>query len=187
MNPDEELERVSLESLAPAIAPPRELEDRVVGALSERGLLRAGKSRGVFLAAAAAAVLAAFAAGMAVGRREPPAAPATASNRFVLFLEPLPEEVRGDSSHEPARVAEYRAWARKVHESGRAITGEKLRGGARVIGPDRAKLAEVSPAGSVAGYFVISARDYEDALSIARDCPRTRHGGTIVVRAIDPT
>ena len=187
MSRDDDLERNPLESLAPAAAPPPGLEDRVAGALSGRGLIRARKSRGVFFFAAAAAVLAAFVAGIAVGRRESPGAPATASNQFVLFLEPLPEETRGDSSREPARVAEYRAWARRVRESGRAITGEKLRAGARVIGPGQAAPDESSLAGAVAGYFVISARDFEDALSIARDCPHARHGGTIVVRAIDPT
>ncbi len=182
---DEEIDRGPLDSLAPAIAPPPELEDRVVGALSGRGLLRAERSPRLFLAVAAAAMLAGFLAGVAIGRREPSTAPAPAANRFVLFLEPLPEEIRGDASHEPARVAEYRAWAKKVRDSGRAIAGEKLRDGARVVGQQVAA-GDVS-AGAVGGYFVISARDYEDALSIARECPHARHGGTIVVRAIDPT
>ena len=187
MNRDEELEGISLESLAPAIAPPPELEDRVVGALHGRGVFRARKHRGLLFLVAAAAILAAFAAGIAFGRLEPPAAPSSASNRFVLFLEPLSEETHGDSSHEAARVAEYRAWAGRVRESGRAITGEKLRAGSQRIGPGRKMPEELTSAGAVAGYFVISARDFEDALSIARDCPHARNGGTIVVRAIDPT
>jgi hypothetical protein len=182
---DDQSERIPLDSLAKVIAPPPELENRVVGALSGRGLLRSRRPRGVLLSVAAAAVIVGFIAGIAIGRREPSTPPATAANRFVLFLEPLPEEIAGDSSHEPARVAEYRAWAKRVRESGRAISGEKLRDGTRVVNPR--VWAGVVSGDAVGGYFVISARDFEDALSVARDCPHARHGGTIVVRAIDPT
>ena len=108
---DEEIDRGPLNLLAPAIAPPPELEDRVVGALSGRGLLRAERSPRLFLAVAAAAMLAGFLAGVAIGRREPSTAPAAAADRFVLFLEPLPRRsvamppmsARGSPSTGPGR------------------------------------------------------------------------------------
>jgi hypothetical protein len=36
----------------------------------------------------------------------------------------------------------------------------------------------------IRGFFVISASDFQDALSVARSCPHLRHGGRILVRPI---
>lgn len=177
-----------LSGLPAEAAPPPDLEDRVVRALDRQGLLRAGRKQGrlALLAVAIAAVLAAFAAGIAIGRRPPPAARADSSPRFVLFLEPLPDELRGETSRESERIAEYRVWAGRLRSAGRTVAGEKLRPGSRVVGP-AAGSPEHRPPDALGGFFVISAKDIEEAAEIARDSPHVRHGGRIVVRAIDPT
>jgi hypothetical protein len=40
-------------------------------------------------------------------------------------------------------------------------------------------------ANSPSGFFMVRAASREDALAIASGCPHLRHGGTVVVRAID--
>jgi hypothetical protein len=39
--------------------------------------------------------------------------------------------------------------------------------------------------GSLGGFFIIAARDPEQAREIASTCPHLRHGGWIVIRQID--
>ena len=182
MSDSDEFQAISLPS---RLSPPPALEQATVAKLQSRGLLSRRRIPHARLLLTAAAVLAAFGVGFRVGQAPRRAAPGQASStRFVLFLEPLPGETPG--AHEPDRVAEYRDWARRVSWSGRAISGEKLRSEVRFVGPGTAS-PEETLSGRVSGYFVISARDYEDALAVARDCPHVRHGGVIVVRPIDPT
>jgi hypothetical protein len=166
---------------------PAAVEERVVSALRARGVIRPDRgrrSRRVWLAAAAAGLLA---AGFLLGRGfRPGRAPGSASPRFVLFLLRGAESIPEGPGEEAARVAEFRAWARGLAGAGRFVTGEKLE--------DRGERIEgASPAPPVAGdedeirgFFVISASGFEDALAVARGCPHLRHGGRILVRPIAP-
>ena len=84
-----------------------------------------------------------------------------------------------------ARVEEYRNWARGVRASGREIAGEKLEPEARFVEPGPSEGAGAGwPLG---GYFVITARDLDAAVGVARSCPHLRHGGRVEVRAIART
>jgi len=184
LEPEEE-PLVGLESLKREELPPSAVEGRVIETLWRRGEIRQRGRNGSRAALAAAAVVF-FATGMAVGRGTRPSGAADARPHFVLFLQPLPEEAAAGATHDSSRVAEYRAWAVRLRESGRDVHGEKLRAGFRVAGSAPSEPGAFSNE-SVGGYFVISAHDYDDALAVARDCPHARHGGTIVVRAIEPT
>ncbi len=162
---------------------PAAVEERVVSALRARGVIRRDRgrrTRRVWLAAAAAGLLA---AGFLLGRGFPPRpAPGSASPRFALFLLRGAESVPQRPEEEAARVAEYRAWARGLAGAGRLVTGEKLEDrGERIGGPSSA-----APAEEIRGFFVISASNFEDALAVARGCPHLRHGGRILVRPIAP-
>lgn len=89
-------------------------------------------------------------------------------------------------------VAKYMAWSDKIARSGHLRGGEKLceeggkhlsaKGGTLVVkdGPF-AEAKEV-----VGGYFVIEAKDYAEATTIAGDCPHLALGGRIELREIDP-
>lgn len=85
----------------------------------------------------------------------------------VLFLSNGP-------AYRPARVPmervdEYRAWARDLRTRNVVIDGVKLK----------------SAPSPLSGYFMIRARDLDEAKRIAATCPHVRHGGTIEVREID--
>ena len=68
------------------------------------------------------------------------------------------------------RVDEYRGWARDLRAENVVIDGVKLK----------------SAPSPLSGYFMIRARDLDEAKRIAASCPHVRHGGTIEVREIDP-
>jgi hypothetical protein len=163
------------------VVPPPRLEDRVVSTLRERGLLRDGAPR-IFSQrwawpAAIAAGLLLFAGGFTLGRgaRSAPDLP-----RYTLLLYEGPE-FNGAGIRESELVAEYSGWARELAGRGRLVAGEKLSAQGWALGPAAADRRDPS------GFFIIAARSDEEALSIARSCPHLRHGGTVSLRAIDPT
>jgi hypothetical protein len=155
------------------VDPPPALETRVVMALRERGLLRR-KRRLWPGAAAAAALLAAFAAGWSLGARG--REPVATAPRYVLLLYGA-----ATSGGEVDRVSEYREWARGVRAGGRVTGGERLGD------EDIATFGAEPPRTAIRGYFVLEAASDRDAAAIARTHPHVRHGGSVVVRRILPT
>ncbi|MGH7629989.1 MAG: YciI family protein, partial [Gemmatimonadales bacterium] len=155
--------------------------------LRARGLLRGGAAvprrtlapRWAWPVAIAAGLLL-FVGGFALGRRPAPA-PAAGLDQYTLLLYEGAEFNSGRAS-ERALVEEYSAWAGELAGRGRLVGGEKLGADAWTLG-GAAGGAITGPT----GYFVIAARDHDEALAIARTCPHLRHGGIVSVRPIEPT
>lgn len=182
----DEVQRRLSAALPTELSPRPEVEERIVAALSARGLIRTSWTRSRFAArlATVAAGLALVAAGFAAGRGSAGRATSpSAEPRFALFLlrgsESLPENPR----EEAGRVDEYRSWARGLAGAGRFVSGEKLEDRGEALGVAAGAVAS-PPEDEVRGFFVISAENFEDALAIARQCPHLRHGGRILVRPI---
>jgi hypothetical protein len=172
------------------IVPP-ELEARVVRSLEQRGLLTAQRPRssapvrwrGAALLAAAA-VLCVFALTRTPQWQEwrTRGAEPTEEPRFALLLYDA-QQTTGADQH----VEEVRQWARAIRGRGHFVTGEKLGGlSAHVSATAEAGWASGNDP-ELAGFFVIGARDLQDAIGMARTSPVVRHGGRIVVRPIEPT
>jgi hypothetical protein len=66
------------------------------------------------------------------------------------------------------------------------VTGEKLADDGLLIAPGREPVAAIPTAaeGTVGGYFVIRAKDLDEAASIAATCPHVRYGGTVSPRRL---
>ncbi len=187
-----EPEQAAFRALPRTIAPPGSLEDRVVAALRSESVLRAprlGRFRATRLSSrygAVAATLVLFAAGVFAGRVAPRAvAPEDPRPQFVLLLQEGKEFDAGTD-----HVAEYTAWARSLGARGLIVAGEKLKDDAVVLSrkdagvsieTESVALEEAAPR----GYFVIRARDLDEAIAIAQDCPHLKHGGRISLRPID--
>ncbi|HVG28540.1 MAG TPA: YciI family protein [Pyrinomonadaceae bacterium] len=173
--------------------PPASLEERVVGSLKEAGLIRPRRASlmgAPAVAAAVAASLALFVLGVAAGARlfAEPGEKAQAPE-FMLVLRALPAREEGTREDEMRRVREYSAWAGELRRSGLLVGGEKLEDDARVLRDVGGRVAVSEghaqvPGESIAGYFLIQARDYQHAVTIAEGCPHVRHGGSIEVRRI---
>jgi len=108
-----------------------------------------------------------------------------AAPRFALFLYEDSGFQAGEAGAEARRVSEYASWARSLAAAGRFVEGKKLGPGGRVL--NAADEVGRGEHGVLAGYFVISANDYGDAVQVARSCPHLKYGGTIAVRRIDET
>lgn len=187
-------ERAALRALPLEAAPPAALEERVVAALRDRGLLRR-RPRPHVLGSAGLLRLAAevllFAAGLGMGAAvfyRPPtpslptkgdASPLASGPLFLLLLYAGPGNQAGD---EATRVAEYGAWAASLRKEGRLLGAERLGSERRVLGGVGGEGEPAVPR----GYFLFRASGLEEALEIARSCPHLRHGGQVSVQPIDP-
>ncbi len=190
-------EQDALRALSRERQPPPELEDRVVAALSGRGLIRAPAWRRWAPLAAAAVVT--LALGFAAGRfsLKPPTASddtaaAAAENpaRFVLLLYDDPVRDASRSPEEESRLsAEYTAWAGELGRAGRFVAGDPIHGEGRMLrlqGERIESLPAAAEAGGeiVVGYFMIRARDQAQAVEIARGCPHLKYDGGVLVRQV---
>src|SRR5262249_57664935 len=101
---------------------------------------------------------------------------------FVLFVYDAPSEAAMSEAQMQERVSEYRNWAIGLRRSGASIRGEKLQPGRRE------RLGPAAPGEApLGGYFVISAKDWDAAMEVARSCPHLKHGGAIEGRQIEKT
>lgn len=111
---------------------------------------------------------------------------------FMLVLRDRPEDFRELSPQEMQRmIAEYRAWGRRLEEAGRLEGGHKLADeGGRVLRASAGRIAvKDGPFAEtkevVSGYFLIRARDYDEAVELCHDHPHLRYGGPIELRQVD--
>ena len=113
------------------------------------------------------------------------AEPQPAGDEFLILLYEAPEGLRPASAEgERESVAEHKAWARGLAESGALVGGEKLDPYVRVVA---APSAVAAPPGSVlGGFFRVRAGSFDEAVAIARSCPHYLHGGVLEVRRIEP-
>ena len=142
------------------IAPPPELRDAIAHKLRRNGLLRA---RRPWLAIAAAVMLAVIAVALWFQMR-PTAVP---QPHYILLLYEGPQFSGGSRT-------EYAQWARTMRPL--VVGGEELsKSAVMTIG---------TPADTLAGYFLIDARDDATAERVARACPHLKHGGAVILRRI---
>jgi hypothetical protein len=91
-----------------------------------------------------------------------------------------------------AVIQRYIAWRERVQQGGRAVTGHKLvdgqgkvmrgpAGAAKVTDGPYAEAREV-----IGGLFVLEAANYDEVVSLCRDCPHLEFG-SIEIREVEPT
>lgn len=184
---DDRPDELGLGSLPHEIAPPPELEERVVVRLRERGLIeRPRLSRRSWLVAASLA--ATFALGLLVGDLRHAgsansASPARSERYLLLLYEP-----RAIERAEADLVAEYSAWAGALAERGNLVAAEKLSSDELRLGvPGANDSGSAAAQGEPTGFFLLEVKDRAEAERIARDCPHLRHGGEVSLRPIERT
>ncbi|MCM3873543.1 MAG: hypothetical protein ND895_22900 [Pyrinomonadaceae bacterium] len=173
--------------------PPPFLENRIVEQLKGAGVIRTRRLPGYLkIAAAFALLLAVFSVGAIVGARRS-SGPATKPTQagYILIVREFRPELRAKSlEEERLRVKEYGTWARDLGRRGLLLGGEKLKDEGRLLSQpnqssDIVETSSGASEGATAGYFLLPAVDYNQAVTIARTCPHIKHGGTVELRQID--
>ena len=110
-------------------------------------------------------------------------------SRFALLLRGGDEEIRGYSPEQYQDLLQkYLSWTDHLRATGKYLAGEPLQNDGRMLRPNGQAIVEgpyTETKEAVGGFFVIAAGDYDEAVRIARGCPRLTHGGSLEVRAID--
>jgi hypothetical protein len=198
---DDELtlpEREMFASLPKEKAPPAFLEAQVVNSLKDAGLIRPRRSNSRWFSRQlvyAISGLLIFVFGAAVGVwwqtsfRQRVVTDDHGLAEFMLVLNSLPNEPADNSAEGRQFFEEYKSWAHKMGEKGLLVGGEKLENEMRQLKLVNGKtmVATTQSGGNesaIAGYFLIRAADYQQAIDIAGDCPHLKHGGTVEVRRI---
>jgi hypothetical protein len=78
-------------------------------------------------------------------------------------------------------------WVERLRKDGTYLAGEPLHpGGKKIAGANKAitdgPFTEAKDI--IGGFFIVNAKDYSDAVEIAKDCPDYTHGGTVEVRQV---
>lgn len=185
-------EREKFTALSRQCQPPPALETRIISTLKSKGLIRMATTQRNFAAprltvAFAAVVL--LALGFSLGKwQSRTLQPDPNLQTFIMLL----HEAGTVEAHEADKVSEYSKWAHTIAQAGQLVDGEKLRYDGRLLRrvDEKLEVLEFAPhedAEHVGGYFLIQARDYEEAVQIARSCPHLKYGGVVELRQIDKT
>jgi len=97
-------------------------------------------------------------------------------------------DFEGRSPAEQQRiVTELTAWAGALEQQGRFRAGDELADGGRVLAQEQGRVIDRSftmPSDGIGGYFIIAARDYDEAIALASRCPQLDYGGSVELRQI---
>jgi hypothetical protein len=186
--PDERL-RMELARLPRELAPPKDLEARVVAELRERDLLAAGRSWPNLwrLGGALAACLALLLVGFWLGRHRGRLGRPLSAPSYVLMMREGAVFNR-EGWTEARLIGEMADWAHQRLGVGRFVLGEKLDRDGWIVTPSRVgEMTALDLQDAAGGLFVIHAASDEEALAIAGSCPILKHGGSVELRRIHPT
>lgn len=107
---------------------------------------------------------------------------------YILVLRDDPASFASLSPAEmEAIIMRYVEWRRSRTAAGQVLEGNKLQDGSgRVLSGGTVTDGPFAEAKEViGGYFVISAKDYDEAVAIASTCPHVDFG-TIEIREVEP-
>jgi hypothetical protein len=86
-----------------------------------------------------------------------------------------------------AQMGKWMAWIEKLNKSSQYVSGEPLLpGGKKIAGKNKTVTDGPYTEGKevVGGYFLINAKDMNDAVKISEDYPDYENGGTVQVRQV---
>jgi hypothetical protein len=112
--------------------------------------------------------------------------------KFLLLIHDDPKEDMPLSPEQLREaIARYRAWSQRLQEGGHLVDAAKLsdEGGRvlrRVNGSVRVDDGPYAEAKEIlGGYFLLEAKDYDEAATLAEGCPALEGKGRVSLRMLD--
>ena len=98
-------------------------------------------------------------------------------------------EMNGASPEQmQANMGKWMAWIEKLSKSNQYVAGEPLLPGGKLVSGKGGKTVTDGPFTEgkevVGGFFIVNAKDIQDAVEMAKDCPSYEIGGTVQVRQV---
>jgi len=111
---------------------------------------------------------------------------------YMLFLHVNPDQPRPSSPDEALAITKtYVAWTDRARAEGRLRAGHKLTSDAGKIMQSKGGRTSITDGpfaeskDVIGGFWMISAKDYDEACRVAESSPHLGYGGRIEVREID--
>lgn len=105
---------------------------------------------------------------------------------FIFHGDPAPDMQKSPEAMQ-ANMAKWMAWIGKLSAAGQYLSGEPLLpGGKRISGADRIVADGPYTEGKevVGGFFIVQAKDMDEAIALTADYPDFETGGSIQVRQV---
>jgi hypothetical protein len=87
-----------------------------------------------------------------------------------------------------AHMGKWMAWIEKLNKAGQYVSGEPLLPGGKLVSGRKGTSVTDGPYTEgkevVGGFFVITARDLNEAVDISKECPGLEVGGSVQVRQV---
>ena len=98
-------------------------------------------------------------------------------------------EMNGASPEQmQANMGKWMAWIEKLSKSNQYVAGEPLLPGGKLVSGQGGKTVTDGPFTEgkevVGGFFIVNAKDMQDAVEMAKDCPSYELGGSVQVRQV---
>lgn len=174
-------EKSALDALPKTSPLPEGLEQRIVFQLESEGLIRKSTSMQRILpwAASIAASILFFFIGSSLAKNNFQEVQINPEQGYMLILH---EDERFQPGDPMEMFQEYAAWMNTINEMGVKITGQELDNRATVLTTESIQTRGEETVKRTTGYFIIEAESEADALSIAKQNPHLKYGGTIELK-----
>jgi len=98
-------------------------------------------------------------------------------------------EMNGASPEQmQSNMGKWMAWIEKLSKSNQYVAGEPLLPGGKLVSGKGGKTVTDGPFTEgkevVGGFFIVNAKDMQDAVEMAKDCPSYELGGSVQVRQV---
>jgi len=107
--------------------------------------------------------------------------------KFMLIFQGGMQPANASAEQMQNEMGKWMAWIEKLNKQGKYVSGEPLLpGGKLVTGKNRNVTDGPYTEGKeiVGGFFIVNAKDINEAVEISKDCPDFEHGGSVQVRQI---
>jgi hypothetical protein len=110
----------------------------------------------------------------------------TIMEKFMFIFQGGQPE-RMSPEHMQAHMSKWMAWIDKLNAAGKYVSGEPLLPGGKLVkGTNKSVTDGPFTEGKevVGGFFVINAKDMDEAVDISKDFPDFEYGGAVQVRQV---
>jgi hypothetical protein len=109
-------------------------------------------------------------------------------SKFILLLRE--GQYEGRSPEEMQKTLEkYMSWIQKLRDEGRYHAGEDLKETGRILSAKENRVVDgpfTETKESIGGFFLIEAKDYDEAVRVSKECPHLSYGGVVELREVNP-
>ncbi len=107
---------------------------------------------------------------------------------FLLLLRGGEFEMRSQEEKEKI-IGKYYEWTNKLMEKGVYQTSQELKREGRVLSKKDGQVVDgpyTETKEAIGGFFLIEAKNYEEAAEISKACPHLLYEGVVEIREINP-